>query len=88
MSRDLEPYACDACGKRRESDANRWWLIWETATPPRGTVGLVIEDWKEWRANETWVRHACGQACTQKLVERWLSTGSLEEPRPEGAVRP
>ena len=87
MTRIDEPYRCDVCGKLRESDANHWWLVWveerdEYVHEPRPhstrLMFICVMAWAEWMAARE-VKHACGQACAQQLVERWLTTGSLEE---------
>lgn len=78
MSRDSYPFSCDGCGKRRENDVNRWWLIWEFTHPTLGIPVLAVIAWNEEIALGA-VCHTCGQACAQKLVERWLTTGMLEE---------
>lgn len=74
-----QPYKCDVCAKMRESDANRWWLLWMVTEgiPP---AGLLLGAWDPVLAEREDVKHACGEDCAQKLVQRWMQTSSFEAP--------
>ncbi len=78
MSRLGQPYRCDVCGKLRENDANHWWLVWAADVLVNSSVVLCVGDWDSSRAEQPEIRHARGQECTMKLVERWLTTRSFE----------
>lgn len=77
MSVILQPFTCNGCGKQRSKDTNRWWLVWR-ADAQYGVTFCVIA-WDEAVAKMDHIYHACGQACAQKLFERWLTSESLEE---------
>jgi hypothetical protein len=79
MTKVLQPYACNVCGKSRERDANHWVLVWISKASGSGQEQFLCERWWERRAEAHYIKHACGQACAQKLFERWLATGSLED---------
>jgi hypothetical protein len=75
---------CIGCGAQK-GDANHWFLL-AAHSPSVGTcVGqrryLEISDFELALAEEPRQHPACGHNCVQKLVERWLVTGSLEAPR-------
>ena len=56
-----EAYRCDSCGKARENDANRWWLL-ELARVDSGMpFTIVVRQWNAIRAKENGVKHACGE---------------------------
>lgn len=80
MSKIAEPYRCDGCGKLRETDANRWWLLGAAQGDASGTVELVLFAWESNRAALPGLRHACGEDCTQKLIARWMQSGSFDAP--------
>ena len=74
-----QPYRCNHCGKLREKDANRWWLIWITRRID-GRTDFHASTWDERSASDPGMKHICGQACAQKQFELWMLTGSLEPP--------
>lgn len=68
-------FACDACGKRRDNDVNRWWilLVWTRELPQLRILHFAVD------LAENTDAHACGQDCLGKLVQGWAATGSLSE---------
>jgi hypothetical protein len=81
-----QQYLCDVCGAAK-GDTNHWFIVAKSDfidLGPRytGTAPTVlISEWDSAFAETKGVKHACGRACTQKLVERWLETGTLEPAR-------
>jgi hypothetical protein len=69
MSKDREPYRCDApgCAKRRSNDANHWWLV-RTGMEQNGISVIAIAPWIEAEADFASTSHACGIECMGKLV--------------------
>jgi hypothetical protein len=73
---------CSVCG-RIKGELNRWYLVHAREAwiegPKRAPEldDLLIAHFSERGRGVP----ACGNNCTQKLVERWLQTGSLEPPR-------
>jgi hypothetical protein len=76
--RHTSAFSCDVCG-RAKGAVNHWWII----SPARAAEveQLVISAWNDDLAADPVARHSCGNGCTQKMVERWLATGSLEAAR-------
>lgn len=70
MSRIAEPYVCDgpACGKRRDSDANHWWLVQTSEPYPDAEEWIGVSPWEAERADKAHTLHACGIDCMLKLV--------------------
>jgi hypothetical protein len=68
-----ETFNCDVCGKH-------WWLVWTDPYRPHEEAierqMLKIYPWENMSAHDANAKHLCGQACLQKLVERWLNTES------------
>lgn len=85
---------CYVCG-RTKGETNHWYLVaartlqvfgWtEQSTEACTDLGerhdLAITDFRE----DGKGKPVCGNNCTQKLVERWLHTRSLEPPRGSAA---
>ena len=63
-------YTCDICGSERKQ-TNHWFEFYENGD---GAIGL-----RTFKGNDT-LKHVCGQACAHQMLDRWLSTGSLEKP--------
>lgn len=84
-----EAFECDVCGAPK-GETNHWrvlviteLLVTRSSAPdsPIKIRELRISEWLEEAARIEGARHACGNNCTQKLVERYLATGKLEAPR-------
>ncbi len=78
MSRLTNPFRCDGCGKLRETDANRWWLLREMNVPDSGAKSILIFEWTNEEAERDGTQHSCGEDCAQKLFSRWLQSGTFE----------
>lgn len=90
MSVISNPFTCDACGKRRDSDTNRWWVAWLWHYPNNQELAnLAVVPWLHEEAIIPGRRHACGVNCLMKLCERFAITGQLEvlKPLPIGVVK-
>ena len=62
-------YVCDVCGAVR-GEANHWFEAL-VAVP---VESLAITKFKGRKG----LAHLCGQKCVHTLLDRWLTTGSLE----------
>ncbi len=73
-------YFCDMCGAVR-GDANHWFVVNLT------NVGYHLYLWgwaeAEGRLDDDDANHLCGQKCVHALLDRWLTTGSLDANRHE-----
>lgn len=90
MSKFPPKINCCVCGTGK-GETNHWYLVtarksntfaWTESSTDACTLvnssrQLVITDFTEDGDGGP----VCGNNCTQKLVERWLQTGSLEPPR-------
>ena len=80
----LDSFKCDACGKLREKDGNRWWSI--SVELPQ----LKMEHFSDSHRDEKYF-HLCGEDCALQMIQRWLATGNFSAPsqrpisKPEGA---
>ena len=74
MKIELPPYACDVCKKRRDSDANHWFVFRVV-----NERDLFVELWSDIAAGAPNAAHACGQAHAAVLFARWASVGTLSE---------
>jgi hypothetical protein len=74
-----ETFNCDVCGKQK-GNVDHWWLVWIEPYRPHEQAAerqlLKIYPWENMSAHDADVKHLCGQACLQKLVERWLNSES------------
>jgi len=89
MTKIKEPYRCDECGKLREKDANRWWVL--SAYRQRGEFSMIwLTPWNEEAAKRPVSKHICGREHVLTLVDRWMATGSFVPPsaRPVSSVEP
>jgi hypothetical protein len=72
-----ETFNCDICGKQKGS-TDHWWLAWSEPFSPHPDAPernmLKIYPWENMLAHDASAKHLCGQACLQKLVDRWLNT--------------
>ena len=71
-----ETFNCDICGKQKGS-TDHWWLAWTEPYSPHPQAPerhlFKIYPWENMLAHDATVKHLCGQACLQKLVDRWLN---------------
>jgi len=71
-----ETFNCDICGKQKGS-VDHWWLAWTEPYSPHAEATerqmFKIYPWENMMAHDATVKHLCGQACLQKLVDRWLN---------------
>lgn len=73
---------CFICNRIKEEQFNHWWAIYLSHTMPSGEMSLTITPLSSCKGVEgTSYKPACGNNCTQKIVERWLTTKSVEAPR-------
>lgn len=88
-----ETFECDICGKQKGS-VNHWWLAWTEAYRPNAEAAerqmLKIYAWENMSAHDARAKHLCGQACLQKLVDRWMtiemSPGGIHSVEPRKAA--
>ena len=81
-----ETFNCDICGKQKGT-VDHWWLAWSEPFVPHAEAPerhmLKVYPWENMLAHDANARHLCGQACLQKLVDRWMTkyprTGTLED---------
>ncbi|HEY2393602.1 MAG TPA: hypothetical protein VGK22_20680 [Candidatus Angelobacter sp.] len=71
-----ETFNCDICGKQKGS-TDHWWLAWSEPFSPHPDAPerhlFKIYPWENMLAHDASAKHLCGQACLQKLVDRWLN---------------
>ena len=71
-----ETFNCDICGKQKGS-VDHWWLAWTEPFSPHAQAPerqmFKIYPWENMLAHDATAKHLCGQACLQKLVDRWLN---------------
>ncbi len=95
MSFRVQTFRCSLCGTVKQQ-ANHWRIAY-IGTTLTGLARLdrqlskddatsrlnvfSVAEWDELLAEHTGVYPACGNNCTQKLLERWLFTKSLEDIR-------
>ena len=77
--RNPQAFNCDVCGVAKGA-VNHWWIVYIGAGHETG-CNLVVNPWDDDLSRETGTKHACGNRCTQKLVERFLATRSLDPER-------
>ncbi len=70
-------HECAVCGALKR-DVNHWWLV---SVADGAVAVLAVTKWHPTLAAFSGRRPTCGHNCTQKLVERWLITGSLDPSR-------
>ena len=69
--------ACDVCGEVKKEN-NHWFKIRETK------AGVIFASAKTSKAG----KDVCGQVCAHKLLDRWLSTGTIEAQEPVANIEP
>ena len=79
--RNPDAFNCDVCGRLRGA-TNHWLVLLVTSFDGH----LVIAEWDRAVAEAEGAKHACGNSCTQKLVERWLALKTLDAPRAAGGA--
>lgn len=62
-------FDCEICGVEKR-DVNHWYEVYNNG---EGAIGI-----RHFQGNE-FLKQVCGAACAHKLLDRWLSTGSLEK---------
>ena len=71
-----ETFNCDICGKQKGT-VDHWWLAWSEPFLPHAEAPerpmLKVYPWENMLAHDADARHLCGQACLQKLVDRWMN---------------
>jgi hypothetical protein len=84
-----DSFFCDICGIAK-GETNHWRVlrVWSPAQAETFSRGgsLAIYGWDDKAAARKGSKHACGNSCTQKLVERWLALKTLEAPRAAGGA--
>lgn len=77
----INTYRCDECDKVK-GEANHWWVVGPPFTRKTKTA-LSISSWGQVALACKGIVHLCGQACVLKVVDRFLSTGTMETPQPK-----
>lgn len=81
---------CKVCNTIKPEEGNYWWGLFLTRSLPSDKGQLTDIRVKSLAitplsacvgAESSAYEKACGNNCTQKLVERWLTTGSMDAPR-------
>jgi hypothetical protein len=73
---------CGVCKTIKEEQGNHWWALYLSRSMPADKMSLTLTPLSVTAGVEpSSYIPACGNNCTQKLVERWLHTGSFEAPR-------
>jgi hypothetical protein len=93
MSRTADVFNCNVCGARKGA-TNHWRVLSlgtvkvkeEGDAPMYDIRELTISEWHPVLALADGTSHACGNNCTQKLVERYLHSGTLAAPRAAGGA--
>jgi hypothetical protein len=74
-----ETFNCEICGKQKGT-VDHWWLAWNEGYRPHEMAAekqmMKIYPWENMLAHDATVKHLCGQACLQKLVDRWMNSSS------------
>ena len=75
-------FECAVCGALKR-ETNHWWLVFVLLGVDLLLLqrSLAVTEWRSDIAGNAGYRPTCGCNCTQKLVERWLTTSSLDAPR-------
>jgi hypothetical protein len=82
------PFSCNICGDSK-GVADDWSVLTlgtvtlqdDSAAGPSELRELKVSEWHPILANTKGAAHACGNNCTQKLVERYLQNKSFDAPR-------
>ena len=69
----VDTFACDNCGKNRDSDSNHWFVM--SQYDQRGFWVMPWDDYLS--ATKDGVVHLCGQECLVAMLTRYLATGSF-----------
>jgi hypothetical protein len=93
MKRPGDAFICNVCGALKGA-TNHWRVlslgtvkVKEDGDAPLWDIReLTISEWHSVLALADGVAHACGNNCTQKLVERYLHSGTLEAPHAAGGA--
>jgi glutathionylspermidine synthase len=79
-----ETFNCDICGKQK-GNTDHWWLAWTEKYSPHTDAParemFKVYPWENMMAHDADAKHLCGQACLQKLLDRWLNAEMSEEIR-------
>ena len=85
-----ESFTCDICGKPK-LEANHWWMVtlgdvlcFEDGQPSRH---FSIVPWNSAESRNPKMRHICGEGCAMKALERFMSSGTLEQEIHHAAAR-
>ncbi len=74
-------YTCDICGKKK-GEANHWWMAMLGDVPcfDEGQPGFrfTLLPWNGAESSNPQMYHLCGQGCSMKAMERFMTTGSIE----------
>jgi len=76
---------CFICNRIKEEGTNHWWAIYLSITTPSDQMSLTIAPFGSMAGVEgSSYKPLCGNNCTQKCIERWLTTGSVEPAKVAG----
>jgi hypothetical protein len=64
VTRKAQPYECCVCGKDRSSDANHWWLAWESLET------VLAQPWNDEFKDAEGIEHVCGLSCLSVQLGR------------------
>jgi hypothetical protein len=77
MAKIPSEYACDYCGKRRQQDANHWFLLEAYLVRDKPAIEIMVWDTEAAIGEKT--HHACGEQCALLGFQSFLATGKLDE---------
>ena len=73
-------FTCDMCGKPKR-EANHWWMAilgdvpcFEEGQPSQR---FTLMPWNVTESRNPAIYHLCGEGCSMKAMERFMSTGQL-----------
>jgi hypothetical protein len=72
-----QSFRCDICGKEK-GQVNHWWMMWLLPKLLPYGAAVHIQGWEDRDAPIEGRKHLCGQECTHKMLDRFLTTGSME----------
>jgi hypothetical protein len=91
MKRPGEPIDCNICGASKGAANDNWCVLTlgtvtlkDEGAEPTEIRELRVSKWHPVLADNDNAGHACGNNCAQKMVERYLQSGTLAAARAAG----
>jgi hypothetical protein len=76
---------CFVCNRIKEEKSNQWWALYLSLSMPSSLMSLTIAPLAAVAGVDgSSYKPACGNNCSQKIVERWLTTRTMDAPRAAG----